>query len=313
MSRTPPGRSAAAWRRNRRDFLKAAGMGAFALEPARRHDFPAKGTGPMSEAKVSFSVFSKFWNIPVEKQAEYFSGLGFQGVELPVRDGYEAHPGNVAEALPAAARKFAAFGMKITSVALPNGRPSEAMIAACGEAGVPVMRDMVRVPKGQSYLKAEEQAIREYEALVPLLEKHGTAIGIQNHGDRFVANAAGLRRIVERFDPRHIGAVYDMGHCAVEGEIPESAIDLLWSHLKIVNFKNLIWVRENGPEALVAKWKKYVTSGRQGLASWADAARELKARGYAGVCNICAEFSDMESKDRLLAEDLAYARELFGA
>jgi hypothetical protein len=38
---------------------------------------------------------------------------------------------------------------------------------------------------------------------------------------------------------------------------------------------------------------------------------ELKRRSYQGVVCLTAEYSDQASVDRLIAEDLAYARSLF--
>jgi hypothetical protein len=79
----------------------------------------------------------------------------------------------------------------------------------------------------------------------------------------------------------------------------------------MVNFKNAYWRRTNGPEAEVASYKHYWTSGRQGLASWKRAADELKRRGYSGPICLTAEYSDETAVERLLAEDIVYARLLF--
>jgi hypothetical protein len=75
--------------------------------------------------------------------------------------------------------------------------------------------------------------------------------------------------------------------------------------------KNAIWVRTNGPEAEVAEWGVYWTSGRHGLASWPRVVAELKRRGYAGTVCLTAEYTDEASVERLVAEDLAFARSLF--
>ena len=66
-----------------------------------------------------------------------------------------------------------------------------------------------------------------------------------------------------------------------------------------------------GPEAENVEWCAYWTTGRQGLASWPRVAAELKGRGYDGVVCLTAEYSDEASVDRLIAEDLAFARSLF--
>jgi hypothetical protein len=79
----------------------------------------------------------------------------------------------------------------------------------------------------------------------------------------------------------------------------------------MVNLKNAYWQRATGPEAEHAAWRPYWTSGRQGLASWPRVARELKRRGYTGVLCFSAEYTDEEAVNRLIAEDIAFARTLF--
>ena len=103
----------------------------------------------------------------------------------------------------------------------------------------------------------------------------------------------------------------DAAHCALNGEIPQLALDIVWSHLCLVNFKNAYWRRANGPEALVAEHEVYWTSGRQGLSSWGTVAAELQRRGYDGPVCLTAEYSDTGAVDRLIAEDIGYARLLF--
>ena len=120
----------------------------------------------------------------------------------------------------------------------------------------------------------------------------------------------GIRHLIEDYDPRHVAAVWDPAHCALDGEGPDLAIDILWSHLCMANLKNALWLRQNGPEAEYAEWISYWTSGRQGLASWPAVVAELKKRDYAGVVCLTAEYSDHESVDRLIAEDIAFAKSL---
>jgi sugar phosphate isomerase/epimerase len=198
--------------------------------------------------------------------------------------------------------------VKIGSIAGPTDQPT---IEACAEAGVPVIRICVSIPRDRAYLEHEAAVQRELDALVPVLDRCRVAIGIQNHAGRDVANAMGIRHLIEKYDPKHVAAVLDPAHCALQGEIPELALDIVWSHLCIVNLKNAVWLRANGPEAEVAQYKSYWTSGRQGLCSWPKVAAELTRRGYAGNVCLTAEYSDHEAVDRLIVEDLAFARSLF--
>jgi sugar phosphate isomerase/epimerase len=258
------------------------------------------------DKRCIFSVFTKPWKMPAPELGAYVHELGFDGVEFPVRPGYPVEPDNVS-ALPQAARQLAEHGVTIESVAGPADEPT---IAACAEAGVPIIRTMARIgPEG--YLASVERIQREYDALLPLLEKYGVRIGVQNHCDRWVSNAMGLRHLIERYDPAHICAVWDAAHNALNGEDPDLALDIVWSHLGMVNLKNAIWRRTNGPEAEYARWEHYWTSGRQGLASWPKVAAELQERGYRGVICLTAEYADHDAVDRLIREDLAFARSLF--
>ncbi len=258
---------------------------------------------------IQFSVFTKPWKTPLPELAALVKSWGFDGIELPVRPGYQVLPENVARDLPPAAKLLADYGLKIFSVAGPT---DEATIAACAEAGVPTIRIMAPIA-ADGYLATEARLQDEFESRLPLLKQYGVQIGVQNHTDRFICNAMGLRHLLERFDPRYVGAVWDAAHNALNGEEPELALEVVWSHLCMVNFKNAFWLRANGPEAEQAAWRPWWTSGRQGLASWPRVAAELQRRNYQGVICLTAEYSDEAAVNRLIAADITYARQLFAA
>lgn len=260
-----------------------------------------------SNNSIHYSVFTKAWRISLTELSQRVKGWGFDGIELPVRPGYQVPPETVGRDLPRAVRLLADEGLKIFSIAGPT---DEATLAACAEAGVSVIRIMAPIGE-EGYLESEARYQREFDALLPLLEKYGVMIGVQNHLDRFVSNASGLRHLIEKYDRRLIGAVWDAAHNALNGEDPELAIDIIWSHLCMVNLKNAYWRMTNGPEAEQATWRPWFTSGRQGLANWGRVAEELKRRSYQGVVCLTAEYSDETQVDRLIGPDLAYAKSLF--
>ncbi len=261
----------------------------------------------MPDSPYRWSVFTKPWKMPLEDLGGFIKGLGFDAIELPVRPGYQVPPEKVSQALPPAARRLADFGLKITSIAGPT---DERTIAACAEAGVPIIRICENI-ESASYMADEIRLRKKYDALVPVLDKYRVTLGIQNHCGRCVGSAMGLHHLIEKYDRRHIAAVLDFAHCALVGEPPDLAVDITWSHLCMVNLKNAIWQRTNGPEALTARWTTYWTSGRQGLADWAEAAGVLRRRGYKGTLCLSAEYNDLASVNRLIADDLAFARSLF--
>jgi sugar phosphate isomerase/epimerase len=256
-------------------------------------------------ANIGYSVFTKPWKTALPELGAFVKKLGFDAIELPVRPGYQVEPENVEKGLPRAAAIMADCGVRIGSIAGPT---DERTIAACAEARVPLIRICVAV-KGD-YLKAEEETRRDFDRLLPHLEAHGVAIGVQNHCGLCVCNAMGVRSLIGKYSPRHVCAVWDPMHCALEGEQPELAADILWSHLRLVNLKNAFRQRVSGPEA-AAEWKIYCTTGRHGFASWPRVAAILKERAYRGDVCLTAEYADAQAVDRLIAEDIAFAKSLF--
>jgi sugar phosphate isomerase/epimerase len=264
-----------------------------------------------------FTVFSKPWpDKSLAQLSKFVKELGFDGVELPVRPNFQVTPEKVSKGLPEAARIFEDNGVKIRSVAGPTNAET---IAACGKAGVPILRVMARIDMSIGYYECEKRAREEYDVLLPALEEHGVTIGVQNHADYYVGSAIGLMHLIEDYDPKLVGAVLDPAHCGLDGEPEDMAIDIVWSHLVLVNLKNAFWKRVNGPEAQEVTWKKHWTTGRRGLASWPMVAAELKRRGYRGDYCLTAEYSNPSGQgdltgdavNRLITEDIVYARSLF--
>jgi len=263
----------------------------------------------MNRSGVEFSVFTKPWKMALPELGSYVKGLGFDAIELPVRPGYPVEPDTCVVRLAAAVKALSEEGIRIASIAGPT---DAATIAACGEAGIEVIRICPRLNEGEEYMAYEDRVRREFDGLVPHLAEAGVKLGIQNHCGRWVCNGMGLHHLIESYDPQHVSAVLDFAHCALAGEQPEMALDMVWPHLCMVNLKNAFWRRATGPEAEVAEWKTYWTSGRQGLASWPKAIHELRTRNYEGVVCLTAEYSDHANVDRLIKADIAFARQLFG-
>jgi len=261
------------------------------------------------EGRYSFSVFTKPWQkMPIPKLGEFIKNLGFDGIEFPVRPGYQVEPENVKDGLPKLVKQLKKFGLEIYSIAGPT---DEATFSACAEAGIPIIRVMYTVgPDG--YLASEKRAQENLDSLLTLCERYGVRVGVQNHyGPHISPNSSGLLRLVEKYDPKYIGIIWDAAHNALNGEEPELGLDIVWSYLYMVNLKNAFWRRVTGPEAKVVRWDVYWTSGRQGLADWPRVADYLKKRGYEGVICLTAEYTAKEDVDRLIAEDIKFARSLF--
>jgi sugar phosphate isomerase/epimerase len=263
----------------------------------------------MSKNAINFSVFTKPWkNLSVSELGNQVSGWGFDGIEFPLRDGYLLEPKDAEKGLPKLVQQLSELGLKIFSVASVT---DEHVFAGCAEAGISLIRIMPDITHKEGYLASEQRVRRQLESLVPLCEKYSVKVGLQQHYGDNVVDSAGMLHLIENFDPKHIGAIWDSAHDALAGQQPEYGLDIVWSHLCMVNFKNAYYKRTNGPEAQQAEWKRYFTAGSQGLASWKRAAAYLKQRNYNGVICLTAEYTNEDEVNRLIQMDINYAKQLF--
>jgi len=271
----------------------------------------------MSRIRNQLTVFTKPWpEMPLAELGRLVKGMGFDGVELPVRPGYQVTPEDAAGRLPEAHRILQDQGVKIGTVAATADRD---IIAACGEAGVPVVRIMVDVDPRVGYYETEKRTRERFDSLLPLLEESGVVLGVQNHCGNMIGSAIGLMHLIEGYDPGRVGAVLDLAHCGLVGEPEDMAIDICWSHLLLLNLKSAYWVRSAGPEVRDAPWRVYWTAGGHGIVSWRAAVRELRRRRYDGDICLTAEYSIPpdaagprgEIVGAYLRRDLEYLRELF--
>lgn len=248
-----------------------------------------------------FSVFTKPWNEPLNALGDKLAELGLGGVELPVRPGYQVTPENVRRDLGAAARTLAERNIKITSIA---GSVDEAMIAACGDADVPIIRICMAIDPAVSYAKQIDDYRRDFDAMVPLLDRFGVSAGIQNHHGNYIGSAIGVLHLIEKYDPKHVCAVLDMAHCGLDGEATAIAVDILKDHMHgLVNFKSAFRTRTNGPED-IATYKVHWTTHRHSIYSWKELVGCLKKIGFSGTYCLPAEYSDPNGQGPRMGDDV---------
>jgi sugar phosphate isomerase/epimerase len=252
---------------------------------------------------IALTVFTKPWFDPLEKLADKVAELGLDGIELPVRPGYQVEPQNVATALPAAVRIMKRRGLQIRSVAAPL---DAATIAACGEAGVPILRTMVGIDLSKAgYAETIAQHRRLWDSLIPALDTAKVTIGIQNHSGNCIGSAIGVFHLLEKYDPRHVCAILDMAHSCVAGEPRELAVDLLWDRMRgLVNFKSAFRERVNGPEEVEAVYRTHWTTAPHSGYSWGGLVEELLKRGFEGTFCLPAEYTDPAGQPQRMGDDV---------
>ncbi|MEZ4710073.1 MAG: sugar phosphate isomerase/epimerase [Caldilineaceae bacterium] len=228
---------------------------------------------------------------------EALNAVGVDGADLCVRNGYPVNPENIATALPAAARQFAAAGLSIPLVTAPGdfNRPdidyAERYYAACGEAGVkhvklgywhwqPGMRYWEEVDKIRGYLD-------QFQALSA---RFGVQTVVHNHSGRSMGlHSCAAMNLVKGFDPQHIGVFSDPGHLSVCGEPIDMALDIVRDYLSVLAFKDMI--RERVVKDGVATWATPVRKLGWGFVDWPTTIAALKSMHFSGPISMHSEYA----------------------
>ncbi len=264
------------------------------------------------------TIFTKPWGtLTLEALADQVASWGFNGIELPVRPGFQVEAQSALEELPKAQRVFSERGLKIVSVA---GGLDEATVRACAAAEVPILRVMLRIDVERGYRVSVAEFQQTADSLTPLLRETGVVIGLQNHAGDFVGSAVGLMDALAPLDPACVRAVLDLGHTALAGEPEPIAIDVASPRLAMINLKNAIY-RLTGENPDGDKtWARRWINGKGGITSWPTAISTLRKNFYQGPICLTAEYHDSDGKFLtgdpvipLIQNDIAYLKSLLAA
>ena len=210
---------------------------------------------------TQFAVFVKPWKgMEAAQMAAHVRQLGFDLIELPVRPGFPCEPARMEQDLPQVIQAFAEQGVRVHNVTVELPLDDERLYAACAANGIRMNRVMFkRISVG--YWESEAAARRQLDAALPLCERYGNSVPI---------NSMGLYHLVKEYDPRYVGAIWDPAHNALQGEDPQAGLEMVQSHLCMVNLKNAYWQRVQA--STDTRWEAHFTSGRAGRTSWREVA-----------------------------------------
>lgn len=259
---------------------------------------------------ITWSVFSKPWRtLSPEPLAELITGLGFTGVEVPVRPGCYLDPDNARDRLPGFVRTLAEHGVTVISVAAD---PEEPVFAACAEAGVGMIRTIA--PVGDEGYRASVEALRRdwADRVVPWCARDGVRVGVQLHRGRYVETTLGVLALIEELPGFEL--VWDAAHDALTGVDPVRSLDLAWPRLGLVNLKNGRYERAVDSASSEPRYRVRFGPADSGMADWGRILGHLKQRGWSGPICLTAEYSDVTGPDavaELVRADLTTARELW--
>lgn len=200
--------------------------------------------GGKSATRLPIVYFSKHlqW-LDWEHMAETAAELGFDGLDVTVREGGHVEPSRVREDLPKVAKIVRKAGLDIPMITAgivdANSADAEAIIRTASEAGIPRYRwgwfswsDDKSVPDLANFHASVErpsglllnvpnrlaQLKKRVATLAALNEKYKVCAMYHNHSGSMVgASVWDLWVLIKDFDPRWVSSNFDVAHATVEG------------------------------------------------------------------------------------------------
>ena len=274
--------------------------------------------------KYKLIAFCKWCqHLPLDKLAKTLKKLGFDGVDLPCRPGSTITHANGSEKLPEAKKIFEDHGLRlerlVTSLREANIE-TERLLEVIQRLGIKKIRiGGYGIEKEENARIKLDEARRKLLALEKLLAKYGVGGGIQNHsGDALEVNISSCLLMLQDCDPQWIGVQYDPGHLTLSGEGIKVALELLGPYLNSVNFKSPRQDYFIDPVTNRLSYKPVWVPLRDGMLDVPAVLKALQEAGYTDPISIHAEYrtyfyhidQDIEATNQLVAEDLAYVREV---
>jgi len=223
--------------------------------------------------------------------------VGYTGVEWTV--GYEDRVFNsgeqwhvslehLEEDAPRALEVAQRHGLDIPSLGTSSDTGDLAKIERLMKAAVAMGAPMLRIGSAgyngsTHYEELREMVVENYRTIEAMAADHGVKALIEIHANTICPSASAAMRILEHFDPEHVGAILDPGNMVIEGmERWRMGIEILGPYLAHVHAKNMAWVQDDG-----GAWKWENASLEGGLANFGEIVASLHEYGYDGY--VCLE------------------------
>ncbi|SDT35779.1 Sugar phosphate isomerase/epimerase [Microlunatus soli] len=264
---------------------------------------PKSTPGP---AARTWAIFSKPWaGLAADELGPLITGMGFDAAEVPVRDGAYLRPDTTGARLADFVHRLAGHGVQVISIA---SEPTEPMLAACAEAGVPMIRIMAPIG-AQGYRASVDRLRTRFDALAPLCSRYGVEIGIQPHHGAFVSTVLGVHELIKDLAPQ-FRIVWDAAHDALAGENPAYTLEQCGDRLGLVNLKNAEYRRVSDDSPF--RYRSWFDAGDQGLADWPLIMDVLRRISYHGPICLTAQYTDRTPEQTAVqaTTDLAWVRSL---
>ena len=237
---------------SRRDFLVNSALAATALPVIADNAF-ANTAKPMADVP-KINIFSKHLHfLNYTDMADAAKELGFDGIDLTVRPKGHVLPENVENDLPKAVEAMKKVGftplMFCTAVEDAANPVDKKLLETASKLGFKYYRMNWYKYNDQQMIP---QLLDEYKEKMAGLSQLNNKLGLtgcyQNHAGRLVgASMFEIWQILQKADPKSMGAQYDIRHATLEGGLSwQTGFNLIKPNIKTIVLKDFMWEKTNG-------------------------------------------------------------------
>ncbi len=238
-------------------------------------------------------MFSKhLQELDFEQLGKVVSEMGFEGVDLTVRNGGHIEPSEARTKLPFAAETLQKFKLclpMITTNFVDAAEPfAEEVFAVAADCGVKFIKlGYWRYRDFGSLKQLIEVAKRSLEGIAKMAERYSVCAVVHTHSGNFLtASPFVLAELLEGFDPQFVAAYVDAGHIFVEGGLMgwQQGMEVLSGKIRVVACKDYAWLKRDG------KWDAKVVPIGEGIVRWREFFSCLRKLGFDGPISVHSEY-----------------------
>ncbi|HWJ89827.1 MAG TPA: TIM barrel protein [Flavisolibacter sp.] len=209
---------------------------------------------PMQPAeKMKICIFSKQlqW-LNYNDMAHAVAEMGFDGIDLTVRNNGHVQPERVTQDLPKAVEAAHAAGIKIlmisTDIQDDKSPRAEDILKTASSLGIRYYRSGgLNFKKDVDMTDNLDQIKAKFASLEQLNKKYGLHSDYLNHsGEGFGATLWDLWLTIKDLDPRYVGSQFDIKHASIDGPFSwPVTFRLLHAYIKTLCIRDFRWEKKN--------------------------------------------------------------------
>jgi len=270
----------------------------------------------------SLLSFPKFFYpaLSVDELTFTLSDIGFDGVDILIRENSWVKPDKLSVTLPAFVKSMHSKGLETPSVSIDwqhhEMSDKEDTYRLFADQGIQMVRIWFQNYRGSGTFHSDWKAARESMAILEKLgQRTGVKTLIQTHMGNLVWSAETAYFMVQGFDPDAVGIHYDPGNM-VYGEgwsEPVKVLDVLGDYLALVGIKNGGWFHVPQPEAgCQLKWQPSWLPVDQGMVDYEALLSLFQKHDYSGsfVMHNFYDGCDLSGLIKATRHDVQYIQQM---